>query len=369
MSKKRRPSFSAVVNFMSQEAQERLSTPEITRLPLEEIRPDPGQPRQLLPPDLARALDAGELAPPEVLARWLARDVQGRALEELRTLADSIARHGLINPISVRTPTPDEPLPAEVPYLIVTGERRYWAHLLLAHEGRPIQEGESSQAPTSIKATVAAPGISVRAHQLIENLVREDINAVEKARGLWALRLELSGVHHGAPLPLHPAELEDAYELLPWAHVEEALGLSKRYRIYLTATLKLCEAAQALVMTHNLSERLIRPVVQALAGQPEAQVAALEQIVAWQQSENAPASLTRATRELAQELAQPASGPRTHRPRGQAQFERRVRGILNFLGQREAREWQALLRALPRDAALREELRRLRDQLNQLVPD
>jgi len=159
-------------------------------LALEAIRPDADQPRQLLPPALHQALTAGQLTPVEVLRNWLSQadetdpDSAQRPVRELHRLATSIAHYGLINPITVRRARPDEALPAGVDYVIVTGERRYWSHVLLSIEGRRIQEGTEVSEPGQIKAVIVQAGISVRAHQLIENLMREDINAVEKARGL-----------------------------------------------------------------------------------------------------------------------------------------------------------------------------------------
>jgi hypothetical protein len=204
-------------------------------LPLEAVRPDPNQPRQLLPAALGQALLAGQLTPAEALRRWLGQadetdpDSTRRPVRELRRLAASIARHGLINPITVRQAHPDEALPPGVEYVIVTGERRYWSYVLLSLEGRTIQEGTEVTDPSQVKAIIVQAGVSVRAHQLIENLMREDINAVEKARGLWALRYELSGVNHGSPPAgaeesarvnhSSPAQAASELKLVPWSQV------------------------------------------------------------------------------------------------------------------------------------------------------
>src|SRR5688572_14597252 len=112
----------------------------IDRLPLADIRPDPDQPRRLLSAGLSDML-ANDVAPLEVMRVWRDSAQAGDAprwfvnqYNELRGLADSIAQNGLINPISVRV-TP-ETVPVNSDYLVVTGERRYWAHVLLALEGR-----------------------------------------------------------------------------------------------------------------------------------------------------------------------------------------------------------------------------------------
>lgn len=248
-------------------------------IPIAHILPDPNQPRRLLPDELAQQVAQGELTTVEAMQAWLTMEGEqpSHTLRQLQTLASSIAQHGLINPITVRSAgtEPDLALPPQVQYLVVTGERRYWAHVLLVVEQKQIQIGETTQDPQQVQANLVPPGVSIRAHQLLENILREDINAVEKARGLWALRYELSGVNHGSPTATDK-------DLVTWVQVQEALGFSKRYRIFVTSVLELNPTAQMLIEQHNLSERMVRPIVQRLKGQPELQLAALQQIVAWQ---------------------------------------------------------------------------------------
>lgn len=282
--------FSTVTDFMSPESQAQLRERAgiLSPLPLVSILPDPRQPRQLLPGDLAAQMHSGELTPAKAMAEWQKRaraneadQALKRDLDELGRLADSIAQHGLINPISVRRVPGNTPVPEGVNYLIVTGERRYWAHVLLALAERKIQEGLETRSPDTIKATIAPEGVSIRAHQIVENVMREDIDAVEKAQGFQALRYELSGideaaeggVNHGSPL-------------VKWGQVEKALNISERYRQYVTAVLNLDPHAQEIIRRHRLPERTIRPISQRLGKQPELQIEALNRIVAWQ-AENA----------------------------------------------------------------------------------
>ena len=195
--------FSTVTDFLSPESQAQLREKAgiLSPLPLASILPDPRQPRQLLPGDLSAKVQSGELSPAAAMAEWQKRarvneadQALKRDLDELKRLADSIAQHGLINPISVRRVPGNTPVPEGVNYLIVTGERRYWAHVLLALAERKIQEGLETRSPDTIKATIAPEGVSIRAHQIVENVMREDIDAVEKAQGFLALRYELSGI-------------------------------------------------------------------------------------------------------------------------------------------------------------------------------
>lgn len=365
-------------------------------LPLTAVRPDPQQPRRLLPRQLARDVARGTLSPMQAMRRWVEVGQDGKSadLQALRRLADSIARHGLINPISVRPAGEEEETPPGVTHFIVTGERRYWAHVLLALEGRAVQVGESAREATEIRVGVTAPGITIRAHQLIENIMREDINALEKARGLWALREELSKVNDSSPVD-DGAQVNDSSPsadrsaLVPWNRVSEELGISKRYRIYLTSVLDLCEEAQVLVMEHGLAEITIRPIVQKLRDDPPLQVAALRQLISWQQeneAEDGPnRAITRSVKALVDEmLARKAAAERAdvqeaaravdHAAQTR-QFRRRLRRVLRFLYDLPDEEHVLLARDLALDEAFAgtadeiHDLRRALDDLLQAVQD
>ncbi len=87
--------------------------------------------------------------------------------EALQELADSIAKHGLLQPIIVR-PT------AEGAYQIIAGERRW----------RACRMAGLSEVPVIIKELDDRTFMEVA---LIENLQREDLNAVEEALGYRTL--------------------------------------------------------------------------------------------------------------------------------------------------------------------------------------
>jgi len=283
---KRKPSLSTVVAFMSEDNREQVREQAggLSLLPLLSIRPDPRQPRQLLPSALTTAVSNGDITPQSAVESWgklaKAKDASSALIhnwQELERLAQSIAQHGLINPVSVQRVRGEADLPEGVKYLIVTGERRYWAHMLLLTTDKTIQEGVETQSPDRIKATITSEGVSIRAHQIIENLLREDIDAIEKANGFVALRNELSdreGGNHGSPL-------------VAWRQVEQAVGVSKRYRSYVTSVLGLSEEAQALIHQHRLTERMVRPISQKLKKNPDLQMTALKQLVVWQQENEA----------------------------------------------------------------------------------
>jgi ParB family chromosome partitioning protein len=87
--------------------------------------------------------------------------------EALQSLADSIARYGLIQPITVR------PLPSGY-YQIIAGERRWRAARLAGLTEVPVRMMEADDRTTAELA-------------LVENLQREDLNPIEEAKGYQLL--------------------------------------------------------------------------------------------------------------------------------------------------------------------------------------
>ena len=106
-------------------------------LPIHKVEPNPGQPRQDFDP------------------------------EELQSLADSIAIHGVVQPLTVREVSNGY-------YQIIAGERRW----------RAARIAELKEIPAVI---VEADDKKVMELALIENLQRQDLNPVEEALGYQAL--------------------------------------------------------------------------------------------------------------------------------------------------------------------------------------
>lgn len=341
---------------------------EFRTLHLDNVRPDPAQPRQLLPADLNERFYGESLPPTEVMRRWESRVAGAKTaaaeqqdLAAIRQLADSIARHGLINPITVQERDDDS-------YLIVTGERRWWAHVWLTLHNRAIQAGNQERPPDRIQARLVPPGITIRAHQLIENLIREDINLLERAQGIVALREEMENVARG----------QQKEAKVRWQDVETALSMSRSYRIRTMKVLVLSPQAQAIIAEHNLTERAIRPVAEKLADFPNLQIQALQQLVAWRTQDNDNQQTLAATERLVEQLlrsAAPATPPLSPpTPERQAQTLRRnVRQILRFVNKLEAladAEKQALQKILSQDEAfadVRGDLQALRQALDRLL--
>jgi ParB family chromosome partitioning protein len=91
----------------------------------------------------------------------------------IRELASSIAKHGLIQPISVRPI--EKAVGKTTTYMIIAGECRYRAHKLLAEEGKldaPVVEAIVSTDVDDTQMQVLA---------IIENAKRKDVNPMEEA--------------------------------------------------------------------------------------------------------------------------------------------------------------------------------------------
>ena len=112
----------------------------ITKLPLQKVEPNPNQPR--------KSFDE----------------------EELQALADSIAEHGILQPLAVRT------LDGGF-YQIIAGERRWRAARMAGLEEVPV-------------VVLEADDRTVMELALIENLQRQDLNPMEEAEGYRVLMEE-----------------------------------------------------------------------------------------------------------------------------------------------------------------------------------
>jgi hypothetical protein len=252
---------------------------------LQSIRLDAGQPRRLLPGALAQQVYSGRLTLVQAMQEWakqanfaLVPDGQldkptpdnwlAERLQRVQELAASIIHLGLVHPINV--------IPqADGTYLLETGERRMLAMAWLTACGL----GEYERVPVLFVSQSA----NHRSRQVTENISREDLSAVEKARGLWNIRYEMSG------LPslnwdnlASESTLSEALEkpdLVPWADVQRQLSIGKRYRIWLTQTMELCPRAIEIIEQHGLAERATRPLVQFLRDDPDGQVTVLQSVV------------------------------------------------------------------------------------------
>lgn len=125
--------------LLSESAQAAEANVPVTVLPLQKVEPNPLQPRKTFDP------------------------------EALQTLADSIAEHGIIQPLSVRK--------VGDYYQIVAGERRWRAARLAGLTEVPVCVLDIDERETMELA-------------LVENLQREDLNPIEEAEGYRTLMEE-----------------------------------------------------------------------------------------------------------------------------------------------------------------------------------
>jgi len=98
--------------------------------------------------------------------------------EALGELADSIRAQGVIQPILVRPTGADS-------YEIIAGERRY----------RAAQIAGLTEVPVLVKAVADEAALAIA---LIENIQREDLNALEQAHGVQRLIQEFGFTHEQA---------------------------------------------------------------------------------------------------------------------------------------------------------------------------
>ncbi len=180
--------------------------PTAKEIRLDRIEPDPEQPR--------RTFDPARLA----------------------ELAASIGIEGVLQPIVVRY---DE---ARDVYVIVHGERRW----------RASRQAGLATIPALVRDV---PEDRRLIQQLMENVVREDLNAVDRAAALRVLKTQLGDV--------------------PWEQVAEAVGIRRSRLFQLLGTEKLPETIQDDIRAGRLSEKQSR----ALQGLPEGHQAALRDAI------------------------------------------------------------------------------------------
>lgn len=156
--------------------------------------------------------------------------------ERLEELAASIRAEGVLQPVVVRYEESRDT------YVLVHGERRWRASKLAGQ--------------TSLPALVRdVPEHRRLLQQLMENVVRDDLNAVDRAAALRALR----------------KQMDDA----PWEQVAEAVGIKRSRLFQLLGTEKLPDTVRDDIQRGKLSEKQSR----ALQGLPPAQQEALRALM------------------------------------------------------------------------------------------
>lgn len=175
---------------------------ELRMVDLRDLRPDPNQPRKFF----------GE--------------------KDLQDLAASIRSVGLISPIAVRPSFAGT-------YTIVAGERRFRAYQWLATTSPEFQ-----QIPAIVQDRNDADSALAA---LIENVVREDLNPIERAEALRELKKRMNTT---------------------WEGVAERVGISVRHVHFLTGMLKLNADFRQALSDQSMTEKHAR-ALRKLAGDPK----------------------------------------------------------------------------------------------------
>ena len=169
--------------------------------------------------DLTRkTLGVEQLAP---CADQPRKNFDEKALQEL---ADSIAEHGLLQPILVR-PSRDQ----DGKYEIIAGERRW----------RASQKAQLHEVPVIIRDMDDAVMLQIA---LVENLQRQDLNAIEEAKGYDRLVEEFGHSHEA---------------------VGDAVGKSRSHVANMIRLLQLPESVQKMVVSDQLSAGHARALLKA----------------------------------------------------------------------------------------------------------
>ncbi len=227
------------------------SAPGVQQLPIDVLVPSPYQPRQ--------EMDEG-------------------ALQEL---ADSIAQRGILQPLLVR-PTPGQP----GQYQIIAGERRW----------RAAQRVSLHEIPVLVRPLSDSDAMAAG---LVENLQREDLNAIEEAEGYKRLLEEFS---------------------LSQDKLGEAVGKSRAHIGNIIRLLKLPEPVRAMLRQGQLSAGHAR----ALLTHPDPLKAARE-VIKRDLS-------VRQTEALTNQATRPAKTAPASAPRADADIEALANSLTERLG-------------------------------------
>ncbi len=278
----------------------------VERILLELVRPDPVQPRRVLPERIHLAFHQNRLTPTQAL-RELVQIVQVAArqrgqpfsnvlellprsdddseetsdvqlspeeqlLRDLVNLAVTIRDDGQVNPLSVV----DVSQGVTRLYRIETGERRYWANWLL-RDFIPGYDGDGM-----IPCIVVPAERSSVFRQAKENTARAGLSAIAMARQAALLLLAI----HDYEIPDGPVSNDfyrQALELdlrgkREYSDVVLAAmgGIGKMRFSQLKSLLKLSDEAMELADRHNIDEFRLRPLLDLSA---EAQAEMIQQIV------------------------------------------------------------------------------------------
>jgi hypothetical protein len=269
----------------------------VYEIELDRIFPDPAQPRHLLPYDLREAIQEKSLSPAQAVEELLLRAEQGDAVARLilggdpepageaddviedtglLALARSIQEVGLRQPLNVYQ-VDDLSQPNRIGYRLGEGERRFWAHHVLVHQGH-----ESFRRVRAIVEPLPDDDEVIHRRQEAENAARVDLPATARARSIQRIKDRLN-IEMGTRVPGSKTIILPSQRELQAAigqHVKNLTGRAisdRMVRNYL-ALLRLSPEAQDLAEAGQLTEKQLRPVMRLKSD--EEQIALIREIIA-----------------------------------------------------------------------------------------
>lgn len=253
----------------------------VYEISLDRIKPDPAQPRHLLPHDLRQQVREEKITPAEAIRELVQRadrgdtvallilggrevaplDEEDEMVEDagLIALARSILDVGLRQPLNVyRIDNPEQP--DQIFYRLGEGERRFWAHHLLVERGH-----EEFRTVRCIVEALPEDEEIIHQRQEAENAARVDLPALARARSMQRIKERLN-IELGTRVPGEMTirlpsqrELQAAIGQRVKNFTGRAIG-DRMVRNYL-ALLNLSPEAQDLAEAAQLTEKQLRPVM------------------------------------------------------------------------------------------------------------
>lgn len=244
------------------------TTPRASRIiavPLSQLLPDPTQARVILPPDLYRsfyfpgvgqkAINCYQVAEQLLVS---ARNDQGMQsqVNRLIELGESIMQHGQVEPATGYRDR--EPSGSEVIRLLV-GERRFWSLAIIAVRLKSEEEFTLD--------VVLKEGHNI-GEQLAENLQRDDLSAVDLAKGIASLILTKRG---SPPDPNDSKYFEHLREVLSirkmpagvWEYVQEHITHTRQHLSRILNVLQFPDDLLYVAAVSKIPEKALRAILEA----------------------------------------------------------------------------------------------------------
>ena len=220
------------------------------------VRPDRYQARHVLPRQLREPFFNRELDWRETATRWLelarSDSLVRNELDELMQLGRSLDQDGQIKPITGSFIKDEE---GQQTFLILTGERRFWATVI-----RSVMAGDEEE-PQVLALVDSDPTVR---KQILENITHKPLTAIGKARAIARIILEEADVYPS------PDEAEDVYfkkmfDVKTTAEtaqlIEEMLGISQYQYYRFRKLLELPIELQYLADQADIPEGILRQLM------------------------------------------------------------------------------------------------------------